>query len=483
MNKLYFKLFYKSLIVALVLSALSFFTLVKIAEESSEGFRSEHMLFLAQTIETENAGMKLEDVRLDHRPPRNRDRNRLRGRRDFRTPPRRGPIPRRSSLWLVSDEGRIFSANNRRHPVIAWNEIKLPKEAHVLKTVTPFFSFSPRIYVMKLETSPVSFLISQELVSPFAGRLIWIQGGVTFATVALALFLALSLTVYYLRRKSLEARDILSKLERGNLKARFPIQRFDEFGNLMLDFNRMASEIERLVNNLNTTEASRSHLLQELGHDLRTPLTSLNTAFETLKTHDQNLKPQDRTELYSMITSDINYFRDLLEKLTIIASIDVPQYKPSTEKINLTQLLKEEIKTRRAKENSRIHWFLDEAGNGDKFILGDTHLIVRLIKNGLDNASRFTQAEVRIGISDIKGMIRLTISDDGKGLTDEALAGFAQRRERRSHKEDGKHFSLGLGSVIMKAITSVHGGTVEIQNRVVEGKVAGANLMIELPRA
>ena len=124
---------------------------------------------------------------------------------------------------------------------------------------------------------------------------------------------------------------------------------------------------------------------------------------------------------------------------------------------------------------------MDESGRPDQYILGDTHLIIRLIKNGFDNASRFATSEIHIGLESVSGMVRLTINDDGKGLDPESLASFAQRRERRKQRDDGKHFSLGLGSVIMKAIASVHGGSVKIKNRVKDSKIIGASLIVDLP--
>ncbi|MFL5785406.1 MAG: ATP-binding protein, partial [Bacteriovoracaceae bacterium] len=261
-----------------------------------------------------------------------------------------------------------------------------------------------------------------------------------------------------------QARLVLNRLESGDLKARFEIRRFDEFGNLLGDFNRMAAEIERLVNRVSLTEASRSQLLQDLGHDLRTPLTSLHSAIETMGHHYEQLDETDRKELFTMMNSDIHYFKELLDKLTIVATIEDPRYKASTEMIRLDDLLDAEIKTR-SMATEKIHWKFEKKDTELPAILGDEHLITRLFKNAFDNASRFAKNTIQVQLRELKDTIEILIMDDGPGLTPEAISSFGSRRERRCIKERSHEFSLGLGSVIMKTIAEAHHGSISMENQ------------------
>lgn len=280
-----------------------------------------------------------------------------------------------------------------------------------------------------------------------------------------------------MRRKSFEARKVLKKMESGDLKARFEVKRFDEYGNLIHDFNRMADEIERLVMRLRETEISRSNLLQELGHDLRTPLTSLSTAFETMKEHHELLTNEDKSELFAMIGTDIRYFKDLLDKLTLVATIDGPHYKSSTEKINLSSLLEEEVLSRQIAAGQSLAWKFIPCDESHPQILGDSHLITRLFRNAFDNASRYAVNSITVKVNDQKDRVEILIMDDGPGLNEESLRSFGKRRERRQRKDE-HDFSLGLGSVIMKTIAQVHGGSVEMINLLSHGKINGACLRV-----
>lgn len=478
----YFKLFFISILGALTISLISLYCLVRISDMAVEDYRYGYLMYVARAIEKSNVYQPVSKINVNKvkaPPAPTGDGMNLLKITEFGPDlgePHNDKRPR-PSLWLVSKEGIVLSRNTNLPLPIDWKDLRIPKKIHGIEMNEEKFGIEPKTFVVKLDTTPVTFLISHNERTLFQGPYLLIQGTHTFTTAALAVFLALSITFYYLRRKSGEARKVLGKLEAGDLKARFEIKRFDEFGNLILDFNRMANEIERLVMRLRETEISRSNLLQELGHDLRTPLTSMSTAFETLREHGEVLTKDDRTELFLMIGSDIRYFKDLLDKLTLVATIDGPHYKSSTEKINLFSLLQSEVQSRQIATGPALNWNFVQDDIYEPFILGDSHLITRLFRNAFDNASRYATNSITVRINDLKDKVEILVMDDGPGLSEDSLLSFGKRRERRQRKDEND-FSLGLGSVIMKTIAQVHGGQVEMNNIFGGGKINGACLKV-----
>lgn len=480
----YFKLFFISIIGALAISLISLYCLVRISDMAVEDYRYGYLMYVARAIEKSNAYQPVSKINVNkvNAPPEPAgDSLNLLKITEFGPDlgePHKDKRPK-PSLWLVSQEGIILSSNTDLGFPIDWNELKRPKKIHGIESNEESFGITPKTFVVKLDTTPVTYLISHNERTLFQGPYLLIQGTHTFTTAALAVFLALSISFYYLRRKSSEARKVLGRMESGDLKARFEIKRFDEFGSLILDFNRMAGEMERLVMRLRETEISRSNLLQELGHDLRTPLTSLSTAFETMKEHHELLSSDDKSELFAMIGTDIRYFKDLLDKLTLVATIDGPHYKSSTEKINLNMLLETEVLSRQIASGQSMNWRLVQDDITSPVILGDSHLITRLFRNAFDNASRYAVNSITIKVNDLKDKVEVLVMDDGPGLSDESLKGFGKRRERRQRKEKNlDDFSLGLGSVIMKTIAQVHGGQVDMMNHFSQDKINGACLRV-----
>ena len=483
----YFRLVLISILGTLALSLISLYCLVRISDVAVEEYRYGYLRYIGRSIERSNNYRPVSKINVNKvkdPPLPEGDKLNLVKITEFgsalgiSSEASHQEKRNRPLLWLVSEEGIILSSNSKGAFPIEWKKLRRPKKTHQM-VANENNILEPKTYIVKLKTTPTTYLISHNERTLFQGPYLLIQGAHTFATAALAVFLALSISFFYLRRKSSEARKVLVKLGSGDLKARFEIKRYDEFGNLILDFNRMADEIERLVKRLSDTEVSRSNLLQELGHDLRTPLTSLSTAFETLKLHHEQLTPEECQELFSMINTDIRYFKDLLDKLTMVATIDGPHYKASTEKINLSHLLETEVLSRRIAAGQALNWSFIQDDTHSPCILGDSHLITRLFRNAFDNASRYAQKEITIKVHEQKDKIEILVMDDGPGLTDESIKAFGKRRERRERKEKNpEDFSLGLGSVIMKTIAQVHGGNLEITNLTSTEKILGACLRV-----
>ena len=531
----YVKLFAISISAALVLSVISLLCLIKFSDLAFRDHRQNLLIFMARTVESNPSGLILpefgpfrgpggpgrpgghhhegpppfrEDMaREDHfpmppppppdgdgrgwPPPPPPDENGPR----FGPPPPMGGMLRpppppmvgeMPEFWIVSEKGEILSGDKSHALPSVWMKLKKPTEVHGIVTDDTFWNIFDRTTVLKLDHTPTAYLVLLEHRNPFRGPLFLTQGIFTFATVVIALFFALSITFIYLRKKSEEARDVLLRLERGDLKARFEVKPFDEFGGLIVDFNRMANEIERLVNRVRETESARSNLLSELGHDLRTPLTSLTTSFETLKFHFNKMTPSDRNEIFTMITAEVEYFKELLEKLMTIAELDEPHYKKSTEVIDLNRLVQQEIRFRQSNNGANKEWSFSAEGPGEvqADVLGDPHLLLRLLKNALDNASRYAKTKVHVTLHDRGDDIEVSVSDDGPGMDKASLAAFGKRQDRRKRREEsaGLNFSLGLGSVIMRTIAELHGGRLEVANIETQNGVSGAVVKVSIPK-
>ena len=281
----------------------------------------------------------------------------------------------------------------------------------------------------------------------------WIQATFFFFVIGSAVLFAVGLTYFYLRKKSMEAREILARLEKGDLKARFPLKRIDEIGSLMVDFNRMAAEIEHLVNRVQRTESARKDILQELSHDIRTPLTSLRTSVETLSDHLHEMPKEQVGEFVSVIRRELSYFLHLIEDLFFIASLGEPRYKQTTEKLDIANLIRGEVEAMKMQERAqgaRIRWEsnCDRLGGKSSAVLGDPLLIQRLFRNALDNARKHAASWIGVQIQPTEGCVRVLIEDDGIGISDQAVAEFGQRRtsrlEMRGRREFGV-FRFGLG--------------------------------------
>lgn len=311
--------------------------------------------------------------------------------------------------------------------------------------------------------------------------------GVGSLVLSLLIGVGLTLFVIYLsvRKKVRDADFVISELHKGNLKARFAVDRNDEFGQAMLRFNQMADEIEHLVSHLKSVEVSRRKLLQELAHDLRTPIASLKTLLETLESSSDKLDEKTKSELLSLSNKEINYFARLVEDLLVLSQVDEPKYNSATSGVSISLLLQEEIYDIELKNPLKKINFKSDFPEGQPLIQGDVKLLKRMLRNALENSVSFARSELWVSINNLgNGSYSINVADNGQGFRPEDLSQFGERRITRQITDGGGQgrVSVGLGSVIMKKICEVHGGELRADNRIDEsGVIKGAIISFRFP--
>lgn len=306
-----------------------------------------------------------------------------------------------------------------------------------------------------------------------------------FGLVGLAILLSSGISFYLLfsafRAKAVVVEDVISQLQHGNLKARFPVTKLDEVGRIMLLFNKMADEIERTVLSLRDNERARVHLMQELAHDLRTPVASLKNFLEVLNLKYESMTAEMRKDFFEMSLKEIDYFEKLVEDLLFLGQVLEPKYKQRTQDVNLEEVLRGELKIIKSKY-PQIHGEISVGhGLGDApiTVTGDKQQLQRLFRNGLENAFSFSKSQVIVRVSNGQGTIIVDIEDDGPGASEEDLQQFGQKRKSRKIDSSNDRVSVGLGSLIMATIAQSHNGEIGLQNR---KNAPGAHLKIKLSK-
>lgn len=395
-------------------------------------------------------------------------------------------------VWIVGENGEVYAETPPYGPLpIEWGKLVKPRKVHGIVAHYETFELIPDYMIIRLDSYVPTFLLVRIPNSGAVKKTLLGQSVFLFGTMAASAFAGLLITFVYLRQKSIQAKDVLGRLERGDLKARFPITRLDEMGSLMKDFNRMADAIERLVSRVEDTDRARQELLQELGHDLRTPMTSLRASVDTLLAHGEKMSPAERDRFVRIIQAESRYFLRMIDDLFFIAEVGDPKYRKTAEEVDLFQLLQAELQQRDDKgDNVRPVASRLVTDTKSLKVIGDPILLKRLFRNALQNARKYARSTVEVTLERIKktdgtSLARIRVVDDGAGIDPEAADSFGKRRTRRFSSDralSDSEISLGLGSVIMAAIVRVHGGKIFIRNLAESGEAqSGTELQIELP--
>ncbi|NND83913.1 MAG: HAMP domain-containing histidine kinase [Acidimicrobiia bacterium] len=265
--------------------------------------------------------------------------------------------------------------------------------------------------------------------------------------------------------------DTVNRLMDGDLAARAELDRTDELGRLAASIDALGERLEGLEAEREADERARNELLANVGHDLRTPLTSMRVAVEAL----QDGVARNEGAYLSSIATDIRHLTQLVEDVFLLARLEVGDIAFDRTTIDLADLADESVQALTpVADRNGVALELDVGGvamaNGDVAQLG------RALRNLIDNAIRHADAEVRVHVRG-EGEASVVVRDDGPGfppgMTDTAFDRFSRGDEARARDGAG----AGLGLAIAHHIATGHDGDLTL----LDGP--GGALRLRLPSA
>jgi K+-sensing histidine kinase KdpD len=206
---------------------------------------------------------------------------------------------------------------------------------------------------------------------------------------------------------------------------------------------RELAEVDRL----------RSALLAAVGHDLRTPLSSVKAAVTTLRDTDLGLGEAERAELLATIEGSTDRLTDLIANL-----LDLSRLQAGALSVRLEAVPPDEVVAQ-----ALLGRHLDQVANDvpDDLppVVADRGLLERVLANLVDNATRHTPqgSPVVIEGSQDADRVELRVVDHGPGIAEESWQQvFAPFQRLDDHSGAG----IGLGLAIARGFTEAMGGTV-----------------------
>jgi two-component system, OmpR family, sensor histidine kinase KdpD len=223
-------------------------------------------------------------------------------------------------------------------------------------------------------------------------------------------------------------------------------------------------------------EKMRGTLLSSVSHDLRTPLTTIIGAAETLAESEQTLTAPVRKELLETITSEAERINHLVGNLLDMTRLESGQTTLQKEWLPVEEVIGAALQ-RSAKILNR-HKVKLHLPAVLPMLHADSLLIEQVLVNLLENAAKYSPADSQIEISARAETSELIIdvADRGPGVPDNQRQRIFEKfvRGRDTRGTPG----VGLGLAICREIMAVHGGRIGVEER----PGGGAIFRIALPR-
>ncbi len=256
----------------------------------------------------------------------------------------------------------------------------------------------------------------------------------------------------------------IERFGRGDFSARVNSRRADELGQLARTVDQMAERIEGLLK-------SQRRLLQDISHELRSPLARLGVAVELGRGGG------DADMAFNRIEREADRLNVLVGELIQVTRAEGDPAGLATEPLRLDELVRVIVDDVHI-EAERHHIALDLDISEPAAMEGNPELLRRAIENIVRNAIRYSPEgdRVQVSLKRAGAMYVIAVRDFGQGVPDDAIAHIFDPFYRVEKDRGRTSGGVGLGLAIARRAVELHRGAMHASNQ-----RPGLLVEIELP--
>ena len=277
--------------------------------------------------------------------------------------------------------------------------------------------------------------------------------------------------------------ETAAELRKGNFKARSPVQGSDEIAQLQLDFNSMAENLEKAIDELDNEKdvvngllEERKQLVARVSHELKTPITTIMNYQDVIREQVKKKRDKELKKNIEIISQEVNHLDIIINDLFDLSRAEIGRLAIKKEPCDIAEIIEQVIEaqkpiawqTRHVELASQIEKKLPK-------IKLDKSRINQILNNLIRNSVQHTPPGgiIQVCANKHEQSLFVTVKDTGEGIPSEELPEIWTK----FHKDLNSITGSGIGLSVVKELVDLMDGKIIVRSKV----GVGSEFQIEFP--
>jgi len=301
------------------------------------------------------------------------------------------------------------------------------------------------------------------------------------ASFAIIYFLLYEILERFIYRKikliyKLISQTKASKREEAYQKYILPKKGIDD---VREDVEEWAAQKTKEIQDLQSNEAFRKEFLQNLSHEIKTPIFAIQGYLELLDDGAMD-EPTTAKRFVGKAQANVQRLVQLLNDVDSITNLEINKDPILKQSFVIQDLISEAVNNLNVKWiKKNIQFHFKKGCETPTYVFADKNKIYQVIVNILSNAAKYGKidGEIIASVYAIEGeKILIEFSDDGIGIAEEHIPRLSERFYRTDDARSRDIGGTGLGLAICKHIIEAHNETMHIRSKLGVGTTVGFTL-------
>lgn len=291
---------------------------------------------------------------------------------------------------------------------------------------------------------------------------------IKMVTILIFIFVIFFTIVIYNKKHNNRIDDLiesLKKIDKVNYELDLEDSVEDKLSLLKQDLYKLSIMLkESSINSLNDKLVLKESL-QDISHQLKTPITSINIMLDNM-INDDDMDIKTRNKFVKQIKREISNMSFLIQNILKLSKFEANVIEFKSRKVTVSELIKDSIHNvdnlRDLKDVNIISNLVDCSVCVDK--RWQVEAVTNILKNALDYSD--VGSEIVIDVEDNKVYTSISITDNGRGMSEEDTINIFKRFYKGKNSNSD---SVGIGLALSKAIVERENGIISVMSELGKG--------------